>query len=863
MIFRTEVGRRPSFTFPAAFRAALRISRRDALRARGRSALIVAMVGLPVLVITLALILVETADVTPDEELTSRIGAADLRIRASDVLRPGRPPGDPAALLGPGARIIPFNTGGADLWGTGGYDRVAVRELDLRDPLTRGTYRLLRGRLPAAPGEIAVTPRVAERGSPPGTAPVVTRRRRPVRVVGVVEHPHRPDSREIVGLPSALLPGGTGTGWLADTPEPMTMADVRRLREAGLTVHAPVIPGGSEYLDECCFVSGINDPEEVAGIALIVVMGVLEVTLLAGPAFAVGARRRRRELALVAAQGGSPGQVRMVLLADGVVLGGGAALLGLALGVGLGALSAALEAGRLIGRVGPLDIPWVPVLVVTALGAVAGMTAAVLPAVRAARQDVAAVLAGRRSGARGRAGHPLPGLVLLLAGAAATVLAIRFRTTWVLIAAVPAQLGLIALAPSLVRGAAVAAGALPLPLRLAVRDAARNRGRTAWAVAAVMTATAACTVAAVMTASGFAVRSAAYHAALPEGTTTITGLSLDDTRWARAREVAGRRTPGTPPVEAVAPMDVRGAHVEIVTEVSSGGAPYGRHYHGGLPVGDGRLLTLVQGREDPVAAAAFAAGRAVVFDPDLVRDGRLRLRLTVRRPGGRPRGIPADPAVPAVVARAADPRHAVAVLPASALPALGLKPAARVLYLDPAAHRLGPAERTRLERELAATAGRAEVTIQSGLGRGVLPQLALLLAAAAVLALGGTLAATGLAAADLRPDLATMAAVGAKPGTRRLVVAGQAGFITALGALAGAPQGVAIGVAALWPVLAPGRTISMPPHRGWLPPFPAEPPVVAVPWVFLTALVVGLPLLAALVAGTFTRVRVTLTRRVT
>ncbi|MEU9837560.1 ABC transporter permease, partial [Streptosporangium sp. NPDC048047] len=296
MIFRTGVGRRPPFTFPAAFRAALRISRRDALRARGRSALIVVMVGLPVLVVTLALILTETADVTAEEELTSRIGAADLRIRVSGLSRPGNPPGDPVALLGSGTRIIPFNSGGADFWGAGGYDRVAIRELDLRDPLTRGMYRLLRGRLPAAPGEIAVTPRVAERGAPPGAAPTVTRRHRPVRVVGVVEHPHRPDSREIVGLPGAVLPEGSGIGWLADTPEPVTMADVRRLREADLTVHAPVIPEGSEHLDECCFVIDFHDPEEAAGIALIVVMGVLEVVLLAGPAFAVGARRRRREL---------------------------------------------------------------------------------------------------------------------------------------------------------------------------------------------------------------------------------------------------------------------------------------------------------------------------------------------------------------------------------------------------------------------------------------------------------------------------------------------------------------------------------------------------------------------------------------
>ena len=48
----------------------------------------------------------------------------------------------------------------------------------------------------------------------------------------------------------------------------------------------------------------------VAVIVLIVVMALLEVVLLAGPAFAVGARRQSRTLALMAATGGTPAQSR-------------------------------------------------------------------------------------------------------------------------------------------------------------------------------------------------------------------------------------------------------------------------------------------------------------------------------------------------------------------------------------------------------------------------------------------------------------------------------------------------------------------------------------------------------------------------
>ncbi|MEU6738131.1 FtsX-like permease family protein [Streptosporangium sandarakinum] len=843
---------------PAAFLAALRISRRDALRARGRSALIVTMVGLPVLVIVFALIFTATADITEREGLRARIGTADLRI-----VTLGRPDTDARAstptssseimsLLGPGARIIPANDGSVDFRGERGYDHVSAHELDLRDPLTKGMYRLLRGRLPAAPGEIVVTPGAEERGARFGTTPAVTFKLTPMRVVGVVEHPHQTKSAEIIGLPGTLLfdrADGRGTGWLADTPKPVTMADVRRLSRASLGVRAPV---------EARDAYGYHDTEDAVAIALIVVMGVLEVTLLAGPAFAVGARRRRRELALVAAQGGAPGQVRMVLLADGVVLGGGAALLGLALGVGLGALSAALEAGRLIGAVGPLDIPWVPVLAVAALGAASGVAAAVLPAVRAARQDVAAVLAGRRGPARDRAGRPIIGAVLVVAGAVAAVRAIGSDRVWVLAAEVLALLGLVALTPSMVRLAAAAAKALPLPLRLAARDAARNRGRTASAVAAVMTAAAAFTMAAVAFDSNLAERREAFHPAVPAGTVQIDGAGLDDARWAGVRTLVERALPGAPLIEAVAPRDTRGSAVEL--SVGQLGAPDGMYpgnpFGVSLPVGDGRLLEFVQGRRDPVAAAAFAAGRAVVFDPDLVRDGRLWLTALHRMSDWS--GTSEELSIPAVVARAADPLHAVAVLPASALPALGLKPEARVLYAVPSSVRLTEEQEARLERELAITIGPVGVTFVRDIDSyGFVKPLLFL--AAAVLALGGTLAATGLAAVDLRPDLSTMAAVGAKPGTRRLVVAGQAGFVAGLGALAGALAGIPAGIA----VAGSSRPYG---YRAWAPDsssFLDRLPAIELPWLFLAALVVGLPLLAALVAGAFTRARVTLTRRVT
>lgn len=59
------------------WRAAFRIARRDALRAKGRSALVVAMIALPVLGVTAADITYRSSVPTRAEKLTSEMGAAD------------------------------------------------------------------------------------------------------------------------------------------------------------------------------------------------------------------------------------------------------------------------------------------------------------------------------------------------------------------------------------------------------------------------------------------------------------------------------------------------------------------------------------------------------------------------------------------------------------------------------------------------------------------------------------------------------------------------------------------------------------------------------------------------------------------
>ena len=314
-----------------------------------------------------------------------------------------------------------------------------------------------------------------------------------------------------------------------------------------------------------------------------------------------------------------------------------------------------------------------------------------------------------------------------------------------------------------------------------------------------------------------------------------------------------------PLIEAAEPRDVKGGFIGLSAGHFFEGGPYmGRSFSGELPVGDERLLHLVQGWRDPATSAALAAGKAVAFDTRMVRDGWMSLNVATFTSDELE--LPYGLKIPAVVAEAANPHYAVAVLPVSALHGVGLRTEAHTLYIDPATHRLDPGEETKLERNLRETVGTVKVFVDRGFRQDVVPQMMLLLGAALILVLGDTFVATGLAAADLRPDLATMAAVGAPPGTRRLVVAGQAGFIAGLGVLIGTMAGSVTGVAATWPIMVQGRDVEQAP-AGVLPSFPVGAPTIEIPWLFLAAIVIGLPLLAAAVAGLFAGTKVTPTRR--
>jgi putative ABC transport system permease protein len=121
-------------------------------------------------------------------------------------------------------------------------------------------------------------------------------------------------------------------------------------------------------------------------LALSVVIAVLGIV----NTLALSVFERTREIGLLRAVGLSRGQLSATITIEAVATAVFGAVLGAALGLGLGV---ALQRGLRSQGLEVLAIPWGTILVVLALSAVAGVVAAVLPALRAVRLDVLKAIA--------------------------------------------------------------------------------------------------------------------------------------------------------------------------------------------------------------------------------------------------------------------------------------------------------------------------------------------------------------------------------------------------------------------------------------------------------------------------------------
>jgi putative ABC transport system permease protein len=346
-----------------------------------------------------------------------------------------------------------------------GYD---LRAQDPHGPFGQPMLSLVSGHYPVGPGQVAVTPglastfnlKVGDVWHQGGTAR---------RVTGIVQNPQSLASEFALVAPGQVK-APTQVTVLFDAPGVRPSA-------IGPDVQTPHSVTASNPL---------NPTTIVLALATI---GMLLIALVGVGGFTVLAQRRLRSLGMLGAQGASDQHIRLVVRANGVVVGVAGTLIGAVLGlIGWLAYRPILESDA-HHVVGVFALPWKVILPAMALAIIASYFAASRPARQITRTPIVTALSGRPAPPKRLHRTALPGLIFLAvafglltySGASSN----GGGTGELVLGLVALVVALILLAPFCLTALARLGRHAPISVRLALRDLARYRARSGSALAAI------------------------------------------------------------------------------------------------------------------------------------------------------------------------------------------------------------------------------------------------------------------------------------------------------------------------------------------------------------------------------------------
>jgi putative ABC transport system permease protein len=346
-----------------------------------------------------------------------------------------------------------------------GYD---LRAQNPHGPFGQPMLFLISGHYPVGPGQVAVTPglastfnlKVGDVWHQGGTAR---------RVTGIVQNPQSLASEFALVAPGQVK-APTQVTVLFDAPGV-------RPSSIGPNVQTPHSVTASNPL---------NPTTIVLALATI---GMLLIALVGVGGFTVLAQRRLRSLGMLGAQGASDQHIRMVVRANGVVVGVAGTMIGAVLGlIGWLVYRPILESDA-HHVIGVFALPWKVILPAMALAIIASYFAASRPARQITRTPIVTALSGRPAPPKRLHRTALPGLVFLAvafglltySGASSD----RGGTAELVLGLVALVVALILLAPFCLTALARLGRRAPVAVRLALRDLARYRARSGSALAAI------------------------------------------------------------------------------------------------------------------------------------------------------------------------------------------------------------------------------------------------------------------------------------------------------------------------------------------------------------------------------------------
>lgn len=355
----------------------------------------------------------------------------------------------------------------------GSVELLEVRTQDPAGPFGAPMLDTREGRYPGAAGEVALTDRVADlfgvsMGETINVGDATS------TVVGLVENPGDLDDEFALALPST-----------DQAPESITLlvhADEERVRG----FHGTEEPGTG-------FTESRGQTEKTTAAVLVLVIAAVAmalVSLVAAAGFVVVAQRRLRQLAMLAAVGATERHLRAAMLANGTGVGTVAAVTGSAVAVVAWVVTAPSFEGPAGHRIDRLDVPWWFVVAAGLLSVAGASAAAWWPARAMARVPVVnALLARPPRPKRARRSALLAG-VLLVYGVVALTVGVdpsedAANPALVISGTLAAVLAVPFMAAPAIRVFAALAARLPVAGRLALRDLARYQARSGAALGAI------------------------------------------------------------------------------------------------------------------------------------------------------------------------------------------------------------------------------------------------------------------------------------------------------------------------------------------------------------------------------------------
>lgn len=357
------------------------------------------------------------------------------------------------------------------------------------DPLLGSSVELVSGRWPSAPDEVAMSAWAVHEGQPSsGTLPISLRPGEPEQtfdIVGVANASvgHSQFGEEAVAVFALdAAPQDAGWRWLIDRKTPLGLAEATDLTAYGLSVISRDVGPADEGYE--------SDPQYTAIVNIIraaLTAAILLLTMfLAAPAFAISATERRRDLALLYAQGARPADLRRHVLAYGALIAGTSTVIAGVVGTATAFFYFRWAVAQSDRWLPPVEVPWLIIASTMAAAFVGAMVAAWLPARRVIRSASLPTARVERTSQMQVATKAVMSAVVLTVGVVALIVGARDEQSSMLILgiALTTAAGLSG-TPAVLVGVGRWARRGPLAVRMAIADISRHRSRSTPAVAAI------------------------------------------------------------------------------------------------------------------------------------------------------------------------------------------------------------------------------------------------------------------------------------------------------------------------------------------------------------------------------------------